>query len=143
MTEAATHGRVDLLEGLKENVIIGRLIPAGTGLGRKQKIDVECDPEALEFARHHTLEFHAAELQARPAPRDEGDEALMRELTSGMSATDDDAELVKAGFSEDEGSLEDDETDEPTSEDLELAASELEGDDVDLDSILPADNDEE
>ncbi|MBW4960180.1 hypothetical protein, partial [Klebsiella pneumoniae] len=31
LTEAATHGRVDLLEGLKENVIIGRLIPAGTG----------------------------------------------------------------------------------------------------------------
>jgi DNA-directed RNA polymerase subunit beta' len=31
LTEAATHGRVDTLEGLKENVIIGRLIPAGTG----------------------------------------------------------------------------------------------------------------
>jgi DNA-directed RNA polymerase subunit beta' len=31
LTEAACHGRVDNLIGLKENVIVGRLIPAGTG----------------------------------------------------------------------------------------------------------------
>ena len=31
LTEAAVAGRVDNLEGLKENVIVGRLIPAGTG----------------------------------------------------------------------------------------------------------------
>jgi DNA-directed RNA polymerase subunit beta' len=31
LTEAAVHGKVDSLEGLKENVIVGRLIPAGTG----------------------------------------------------------------------------------------------------------------
>jgi DNA-directed RNA polymerase subunit beta' len=31
LTEAAVNGKVDLLEGLKENVIVGRLIPAGTG----------------------------------------------------------------------------------------------------------------
>ena len=31
LTEAATNGRVDNLMGLKENVIVGRLIPAGTG----------------------------------------------------------------------------------------------------------------
>jgi DNA-directed RNA polymerase subunit beta' len=31
LTEAAVSGRVDSLEGLKENVIVGRLIPAGTG----------------------------------------------------------------------------------------------------------------
>ena len=30
-TEAAVNGKVDTLEGLKENVIVGRLIPAGTG----------------------------------------------------------------------------------------------------------------
>jgi DNA-directed RNA polymerase subunit beta' len=33
LTEAAITGRVDYLRGLKENVIMGRLIPAGTGLG--------------------------------------------------------------------------------------------------------------
>jgi DNA-directed RNA polymerase subunit beta' len=33
LTEAAIHGKVDPLHGLKENVIIGKLIPAGTGMG--------------------------------------------------------------------------------------------------------------
>ncbi len=33
LTEAAVSGKADLLEGLKENVIVGRLIPAGTGAG--------------------------------------------------------------------------------------------------------------
>jgi len=32
LTEAAVSGRVDTLQGLKENVIVGRLIPAGTGM---------------------------------------------------------------------------------------------------------------
>jgi len=32
LIEAATIGKEDILKGLKENVIIGRLIPAGTGL---------------------------------------------------------------------------------------------------------------
>ena len=31
LTDAATQGKVDTLNGLKENVIVGRLIPAGTG----------------------------------------------------------------------------------------------------------------
>jgi DNA-directed RNA polymerase subunit beta' len=32
LTRAAVEGRIDWLTGLKENVILGRLIPAGTGL---------------------------------------------------------------------------------------------------------------
>jgi DNA-directed RNA polymerase subunit beta' len=32
LTEAAVAGKIDFLRGLKENVIMGRLIPAGTGL---------------------------------------------------------------------------------------------------------------
>ena len=36
LTEAAIQGKVDTLEGLKENVIVGRLIPAGTGGGIRQ-----------------------------------------------------------------------------------------------------------
>ena len=35
LTEAAIDGRVDSLRGLKENVIIGKLIPAGTGLDKE------------------------------------------------------------------------------------------------------------
>ena len=39
LTEAASSGKVDLLCGLKENVIVGHLIPAGTGLKRYEKVD--------------------------------------------------------------------------------------------------------
>ena len=37
LTEASTTGRVDSLQGLKENVIVGRLIPAGTGFAHHQE----------------------------------------------------------------------------------------------------------
>jgi DNA-directed RNA polymerase subunit beta' len=38
LADAAVEGKLDKLEGLKENVIVGRIIPAGTGLARFQKI---------------------------------------------------------------------------------------------------------
>ena len=41
LTEAAIRGKVDYLLGLKENVIIGKLIPAGTGLARYRSVGVE------------------------------------------------------------------------------------------------------
>ena len=40
-TEAAIAGRVDYLRGLKENVIVGRLIPAGTGMPAYREISLE------------------------------------------------------------------------------------------------------
>ena len=42
LTEAAVNGKVDALEGLKENVIVGRLIPAGTG-GKMSRYQIEAD----------------------------------------------------------------------------------------------------
>ena len=53
LTDAAIHGKVDQLEGLKENVLIGKLIPAGTGL--KKYRDVEYTLED-EFADEEPLE---------------------------------------------------------------------------------------
>ncbi|GFN23054.1 DNA-directed RNA polymerase subunit beta' [Thermanaeromonas sp. C210] len=47
LTEAAVKGKVDPLMGLKENVIIGKLIPAGTGMARYRQIKVVC-PEQEE-----------------------------------------------------------------------------------------------
>jgi DNA-directed RNA polymerase subunit beta' len=49
LTEASINGRVDYLRGLKENVIMGRLIPAGTGLGayKRLTVDVNTDDEAF------------------------------------------------------------------------------------------------
>jgi len=41
LTEAATLGKVDMLEGFKENVILGHLIPAGTGFSQYRNIVVE------------------------------------------------------------------------------------------------------
>ena len=41
LTEAAMEGRVDYLRGLKENVILGRLIPAGTGMAIYRNIEIE------------------------------------------------------------------------------------------------------
>ena len=50
LTEAAIEGRRDSLVGLKENVIIGKLIPAGTGMNRYRDIDTHApDYEPLPF----------------------------------------------------------------------------------------------
>ncbi len=46
LTDAAIHGKSDSLVGLKENVILGKLIPAGTGLERYRNIRVEATEEA-------------------------------------------------------------------------------------------------
>ena len=49
LTEAAVSGKADLLEGLKENVIVGRLIPAGTGAAvmRLRKVANEREKEFI------------------------------------------------------------------------------------------------
>ncbi len=53
LTEAAVAGKVDSLTGLKENVIVGRLIPAGTGAAvmRLRKIATEREKEAIAAAQ--------------------------------------------------------------------------------------------
>ena len=50
LTQAAIEGKVDYLRGLKENVIMGRLIPAGTGISkyRSAKLAIEEPEEMLE-----------------------------------------------------------------------------------------------
>jgi len=52
LTEAAISGKVDHLRGLKENVIMGRLVPAGTGLGAYKHLDIEVETpvDAVEQA---------------------------------------------------------------------------------------------
>jgi DNA-directed RNA polymerase subunit beta' len=50
LTEAALQGKVDNLRGLKENVIMGRLIPAGTGLGVYERLNMETDDVSAESA---------------------------------------------------------------------------------------------
>jgi len=64
LTEAAISGKADLLEGLKENVIVGRLIPAGTGAmtTSAKLVAAKRDDLILEERRRH------AETAAIPAP---------------------------------------------------------------------------
>ena len=75
LTEASVQGKVDTLEGLKENVIVGRLIPAGTGsyLRGLQRIAAKRD-EALAASRVEAIEealpaeiAEAAAAEAAPA----------------------------------------------------------------------------
>ena len=57
LTEAAISGRVDYLRGLKENVIMGRLIPAGTGMEYYRNVDIERDETIGEAQREEAEEF--------------------------------------------------------------------------------------
>ena len=83
LTEAAISGKIDKLRGLKENVIIGKLIPAGTGLDYYQKLREEAirlyeeDEVAMSAAGGGDGEFTApalesidlqAELEPAPEP---------------------------------------------------------------------------
>ena len=62
LTEAAIMGKRDELRGLKENVIVGRLIPAGTGLAYHQARKVK---DAMDDAERRAIaEAEAAEMQA-------------------------------------------------------------------------------
>ncbi len=63
LTDAATQGKIDTLDGLKENVIVGRLIPAGTGgmLARFRQIADKRDKLIIEEQQKDALPATAAE----------------------------------------------------------------------------------
>ncbi|MBK8014693.1 MAG: DNA-directed RNA polymerase subunit beta' [Deltaproteobacteria bacterium] len=52
LTEAAISGKVDYLRGLKENVIMGRLVPAGTGLPNYAYLDIEVEKADQQFPEY-------------------------------------------------------------------------------------------
>ena len=57
LTEAAIKGKVDKLLGLKENVIIGKLIPAGTGLAEYRSVEINDTEKKEEIIEEETSEF--------------------------------------------------------------------------------------
>jgi len=59
LTEAALEGKVDELRGLKENVIMGRIIPAGTGMSRYRNTFVKRDTPEMEMEIQETEEQEA------------------------------------------------------------------------------------
>ena len=75
LTEASINGAVDTLRGLKENVIVGRLIPAGTGMEYYR--NVQLSPELEEAAakiQAEVQEAHDAEERELEAMRMEGEQ---------------------------------------------------------------------
>ena len=75
LTEAAVAGKVDYLRGLKENVIMGRLIPAGTGLERYRNIELltEVPPPPPPEAIMPPAELSAEEAAALDFLRSDAD----------------------------------------------------------------------
>ncbi len=73
LTEAALAGKVDRLVGLKENVILGHLIPAGTGFRTFQDSEVSYRREALEdlVTRGEAAMEDSYPLLQAPAPSEE------------------------------------------------------------------------
>ena len=66
LNEAALRGKSDNLEGMKENVICGHLIPAGTGLRQWQKLVVgsQEEHERMEANKKNVLDFAKQEAEA-------------------------------------------------------------------------------
>jgi DNA-directed RNA polymerase subunit beta' len=90
LTEAAITGKVDYLRGLKENVVIGKLIPAGTGIEKRRALAEEMLNE-LTATRPEEEAPRAAIADGLPgegAPND-GDEELRRALRALLEGADD------------------------------------------------------
>jgi len=67
LTEAAIAGRIDYLRGLKENVIMGRLIPAGTGMEIYRRLQIAPDgPPPVEEVVPEGVETQALEESLEP-----------------------------------------------------------------------------
>ena len=102
LTEASVQGKLDILNGLKENVIVGRLIPAGTGAGMNRLRVAASSRDAALRAQQRKLAGGAdrprhgrggASGRAARNARDEsagGEDPLAKVVTSGHG-TDADA----------------------------------------------------
>jgi DNA-directed RNA polymerase subunit beta' len=65
LTEAAVQGKVDYLRGLKENVVMGHLIPAGTGLQKYGRVKIAEDVSEEELLEREFAEEELAELVSK------------------------------------------------------------------------------
>jgi DNA-directed RNA polymerase subunit beta' len=74
LTEASINGAVDGLRGLKENVIVGRLIPAGTGMEFYRNIQLSPElEEAAQKVQEEVTAAHEAEERELELMRQEGE----------------------------------------------------------------------
>lgn len=79
LTEAAINGKVDHLIGLKENVLIGKLIPAGTGMKRYREISLDSgQTEELVMEAEEVFDDYAEEMD-EDMPIEEAEEIILNE----------------------------------------------------------------
>jgi DNA-directed RNA polymerase subunit beta' len=82
LTEAALAGKTDSLVGLKENVILGHLIPAGTGFRTYQESEVRYRPEALAGAGEDVPTSLEASFPLLQESSESGADAAAEETTA-------------------------------------------------------------
>ncbi len=70
LTEAAINGKVDPLIGLKENVIIGKLIPAGTGMKRDRSVMLDTEKEEVKVSEEEKTASEEENAEAAEAAED-------------------------------------------------------------------------
>ena len=93
LTEAAIKGKIDPLIGLKENVLIGKLIPAGTGMKKYSNIRLDTDLIPEEEEEELDLEEN---IQEEPAENQETvDESILQEDEAELSEEEEEAELIE------------------------------------------------
>jgi len=80
LTEAAVRGLRDDLRGLKENVIVGRLIPAGTGLAYHLQRRENWSPSRPTFSASHVFESSEVEVKAIAEDKDDDSEPESSEV---------------------------------------------------------------
>jgi DNA-directed RNA polymerase subunit beta' len=90
LTDAAINGKVDYLRGLKENVVIGKLIPAGSGIEKRLLDGGKRDDLVGEMAR--MMEEGASEAKAERSPEEVQRAEGLLGLSNGEAPADSDAE---------------------------------------------------
>ena len=95
LTEAAIKGKVDPLVGLKENVIIGKHIPAGTGMRKYRDIKLNTEMEMedeLDFEDDFDFEFKDADEMNQEITLDERTEDAVEDIAEETVAVSEDEE---------------------------------------------------
>ena len=89
LTDAAINGRIDHLIGLKENVLIGKLIPAGTGMKRYQEVGLSSDFEEVDPAVTQPIREKKQEIRIDDDDEDDEEEEIVAEPeTEGLLEDD-------------------------------------------------------
>ena len=95
LTEAALAGKVDRLVGLKENVILGHLIPAGTGFRTYRDSEVRIRPQALEELKVEKESILSRHFPLLDGPAEEEPAAPPSEVGTGPEAAEIGPEAVE------------------------------------------------